>query len=36
MVVVDDEFGDQEYIGEDEEDASVEGSANEDLDFNNP
>jgi hypothetical protein len=43
VVVIDDEFGDQEYIGEDEEDeedgedeedASVEGSDDEDLDFN--
>ncbi|XP_058775668.1 uncharacterized protein LOC131649941 [Vicia villosa] len=40
VVVVDDEFGDGEYIGEDEEceedeeDASEEGSDDEDLDFN--
>ncbi|XP_058768459.1 uncharacterized protein LOC131642205 [Vicia villosa] len=40
VVIVDDEFGDGEYIGEDEEceedeeDASEEGSDDEDLDFN--
>ncbi|KAI5386093.1 hypothetical protein KIW84_072604 [Lathyrus oleraceus] len=34
MVVVDDEFSNQEYIGEDEEDASGGGSDDEDLDFN--
>lgn len=34
VVVIDDEFGDQEYIGEDEEDASGGGSDDEDLDFN--
>ncbi|KAI5419475.1 hypothetical protein KIW84_043591 [Lathyrus oleraceus] len=31
---MDDEFGDQEYIGEDEDDASGKGSDDEDLDFN--